>query len=31
MSRIQNPQGGIQNTDCQILLHGVILILQLQE
>ena len=22
MSRIQNPQGGIQNTDCQILLHG---------
>ena len=23
MSRIQNPQGGIQNTDCQILLHGV--------
>ena len=23
MSRIQDPQGGIQNTDCQILLHGV--------
>ena len=23
MSRIQNPQGGIQSTDCQILLHEV--------
>ena len=23
MSRIQDPQGGIQNTDCQILLHEV--------
>ena len=23
MSRIQNPQGGIQNTDRQILFHGV--------
>lgn len=23
MSRIQNPQGGIQSINCQILLHGV--------